>query len=48
MADFPHQWRYGEHDIGKAHYAGLMKMVQIRGGLDNLGLNGILKAVIEL
>ncbi|ETN41203.1 uncharacterized protein HMPREF1541_03138 [Cyphellophora europaea CBS 101466] len=40
-------WRYGENDIGRAHYSGLLKMIEMRGGLDKLGVNGVLRSVIE-
>ena len=40
-------WRYGENSIGRAHYAGLQKMLDIRRGTDNLGTNGVLKSMIE-
>lgn len=40
-------WRYGENDIGRAHYAGLLKMIELRGGLDKLGVNGVLRSIIE-
>ena len=40
-------WRYGENAIGQAHYAGLMKMIEMRGGLDRLGMNGVLRSIIE-
>lgn len=40
-------WRYGENDIGRAHYAGLLQMIRMRGGLDKLGVNGILRSMIE-
>ena len=40
-------WRYGENAIGQAHYAGLMKMIEMRGGLDKLGMNGVLRSIIE-
>lgn len=40
-------WRYGETDIGRAHYSGLLKMIEMRGGLDQLGVNGVLRSMIE-
>lgn len=40
-------WRYGENDIGRAHYTGLLQMIEMRGGLDKLGLNGVLRSIIE-
>jgi hypothetical protein len=40
-------WRYGENEIGRAHYAGLLQMIELRGGLDKLGVNGVLKSMIE-
>jgi hypothetical protein len=40
-------WRYGENEIGQQHYAGLLKMIEMRGGLDRLGIRGILKAIID-
>jgi hypothetical protein len=40
-------WRYGETDIGRAHYSGLLKMIEMRGGLDKLGVNGVLRSIIE-
>jgi hypothetical protein len=40
-------WRYGENETGQQHYAGLLKMIEMRGGLDRLGIKGILRAVID-
>ena len=40
-------WRYGENEIGRQHYAGLLKMVEMRGGLAQLGISGILKGMID-
>lgn len=40
-------WRYGETDIGRAHYSGLLQMIELRGGLDKLGVDGVLRSMIE-
>lgn len=40
-------WRYGENDIGREHYSGLLQMIEMRGGLDKLGFNGVLRSMIE-
>ena len=40
-------WRYGEDDIGRAHYAGLLKMIEMRGGLENTDLPDALKASVD-
>ena len=39
-------WRYGENTIGRKHYKGLHRMLEMRGGTDNLGTK-VLKAMIE-
>ncbi|KPI34895.1 uncharacterized protein AB675_2232 [Cyphellophora attinorum] len=40
-------WRYGEDEIGKAHYGGLLKMIEMRGGLENTDLPPALKASVD-
>lgn len=40
-------WRYGENEVGRQHYAGLLKMIEMRGGLHQLGICGIMKAMID-
>ncbi|KAL2109039.1 hypothetical protein VUR80DRAFT_3045 [Thermomyces stellatus] len=44
MASF--EAMYGDVETYHVHMAGLQKMVAIRGGLDALGLNGLLRRII--
>lgn len=36
----------GHHDLFRMHMAGMAKMVRLRGGLDELGLDGLLRRMI--
>ena len=37
---------FGDHDIFNTHMTGLMRLVTLRGGLPQLGLNGLLERVL--
>jgi hypothetical protein len=37
----------GDMQAVDEHFKGVLKMVEIRGGLDELGLNGILATLIQ-
>lgn len=40
-------WRFDETETGKQHHAGLLQMIEMRGGLDNLNLPAALRASID-
>jgi hypothetical protein len=40
------EWYFCNHDIVQRHMAGLKEMVRMRGGLDDLGMNGFVRKMI--